>query len=53
MRYMINKYLYKGFYITEVDNGVFDILDVNGDLVDGEIRGFDNAKQLIDSGIYN
>jgi len=45
---MIRKYQYNGYFIDECDDGIFDITDANGDLVDGDILGFDNAKLYID-----
>ena len=49
---MIIDYLYKGFLINEVDDGYFDISNINGEIVDGDVHGFDNARRIIDSDLF-
>ena len=38
---------YKGYWITECNDGTFDILD-GADLVDGDLKSIEDAKDYID-----
>lgn len=42
------KQKYNGFYIVQVEDGSFDITELNSDLVDGGFKSVDECKAVID-----
>lgn len=39
---------YKGYFIESCDDGTFDIVEANGELVDGEYPSVEAAELFID-----